>query len=128
MIKVLIVEDEELVARMYEKALKLDGIDVSVALGGEDGLEKARNEKPDIILLDVMMPEPDGLQVLTNMKEDPETAEIPVVMLTNLSGKHDAESAMEKGAADYWVKSNLKTLDLGKKIKRLLDEQKDKTQ
>ena len=126
--KVLIVEDEKLVAKMYEKALKLDDIDVSVALGGAKGLEKVKNEKPDIVLLDIMMPEPDGMEVLTKIKADPETTNIPVVMLTNLSGKHDSEMAMEKGATDYWVKSEIKTLELGKKIKAIINASTQKNQ
>ena len=85
--KVLIIEDEDLIARMYEKTLTFDGFEVEVAIGGKDGLEKAVNFKPDLILLDIMMPEPDGMEVLETLKRKPDTSGIPVVMLTNLSGK-----------------------------------------
>jgi len=101
MTKVLIVEDEDLVARMYDKALKFEGFDVTIALGGQDGLEKVKTIKPDLVLLDIMMPEPDGMEVLEKIKTDDEVKDIPVVMLTNLSGKHDAVLAAERGAADY---------------------------
>jgi len=126
MTKVLIVEDEDLVGRMYEKALKFDGFDVTVALGGEDGLAKLKEIKPDLILLDIMMPEPDGIEVLEKIKEDEKLKEIPVVMLTNLSGRHDAELALSKGATDFWVKSDTKVADLGKKINEVLNDKKPK--
>ena len=120
------MEDEDLVGRMYEKALKFDGFDVTVALGGEDGLAKLKEIKPDLILLDIMMPEPDGIEVLEKIKEDEKLKEIPVVMLTNLSGRHDAELALSKGATDFWVKSDTKVADLGKKINEVLNDKKPK--
>jgi|SRR3990172_3320225 len=117
---ILIVEDEDIIARMYEKALKFDGYEVSIALGGREGLEKIKSARPDLILLDIMMPEPDGMEVLERIKSDPETKDIPVVVLTNLSGKHDAELALSKGANAYWVKSETEIKDLGKKITQIL--------
>ncbi|OGM14323.1 hypothetical protein A3A76_00090 [Candidatus Woesebacteria bacterium RIFCSPLOWO2_01_FULL_39_23] len=120
MAKVLIVEDEDIIARMYQEALKFDGFDVTVALGGLDGLTKVKSEKPDVVLLDIMMPEPDGIEVLEKIKADPDIAGIPVVMLTNLSGKHDAELAKAKGALDYWVKCDVKVKGLGKKVQAIL--------
>src|SRR3972149_4319618 len=88
MAKVLIVEDEDIIARMYQEALKFDGFDVTVALGGLDGLTKVKSEKPDVVLLDIMMPEPDGIEVLEKIKADPDIAGIPVVMLTNLNARY----------------------------------------
>lgn len=127
MAKVLIVEDEVLVARMYEKTLKYDGFDVSIAIGGDEGLQKVKSEKPEIVLLDVMMPEPNGIQLLEKIKSDSETAGIPVIMLTNLSGKNDAELALGKGATDYWVKKDSEPKDLGKKIMEVLGKKKEKS-
>jgi len=120
MTKILIVEDEPLVARVYEKTLSFDGFDVAIAIGGEEGLEKVKTIKPDAVLLDIMMPEPDGMEVLEKIKADPETSSVPVIMLTNLSGKNDAELALEKGAEAYWVKKDSKPKDLGKMIKEIL--------
>ncbi|HLE48862.1 MAG TPA: response regulator [Patescibacteria group bacterium] len=124
MTKVLIVEDEPLVARMYQKSLSFSDIDSEVAIGGLEGLNKAKKILPDLILLDIMMPEPDGMEVLEKLKEDPDTKNIPVVILTNLSGKYDSELAKEKGAVDYWVKKDAEPKELGRKIEELLNSKK----
>ena len=120
MAKILIVEDEPLVARMYQKSLSFDSHEVVTALGGKEGLQKVKSEKPDIVLLDIMMPEPNGMEVLERIMTDPETKHIPVVMLTNLSGKHDAELAKSKGAVEFWVKKDAQPKELGKKIEEIL--------
>ncbi|OGM12195.1 hypothetical protein A2Z22_05200, partial [Candidatus Woesebacteria bacterium RBG_16_34_12] len=117
--KVLIIEDEPLVARMYEKALTFEKFEVICAVGGKDGIEEAKKNKPDIILMDIMMPEMNGIEALDIIKSDPVTSDIPVVMLTNLSGIHDMELAKEKGAEDYWVKKDIKPREMGEKIKKI---------
>jgi len=114
--KVLIVEDEPLVARMYQKSLEASGYTAILAMGGEDGLEKIENEKPDLVLLDIMMPEPNGIEVLKKLKSNESTKKIPVVMMSNLSGKHDAELALSKGALDYWVKKDSDVSKIGNMI------------
>src|SRR5690348_16475946 len=98
MIKILIVEDDPLLSRKYQKIFTFEGFEVEMANDGEDGLEKIRASKPIIVLLDVMMPKMNGLQVLEKLKLDPETKHIPVIMLTNLAGQQDAETALSKGA------------------------------
>ena len=120
--KVLIVEDEPLVARMYEKALKFDGFEVVTAMGGKSGIETAKAQKPDIILMDIMMPEMNGIEALEVIKKDPDNVNVPVVMLTNLSGIHDMELAGEKGAVAFWVKKDLKPKELGSKIREIIGE------
>lgn len=119
-IKVLVVEDDTLVARMYEKSFNTDEFEVISALSGKQGIEMSKSTRPDIILCDIMMPEPDGMEVLKVIKADPETRNIPVVMLTNLSGKHDAELAMQRGATDYWVKKENDPKMLEQKIKDVI--------
>ncbi len=99
--KVLITEDDPLMSRMYQKIFTFEGYEVIMAGNGEEGLEKAKLEKPTIILLDVMMPKMNGLQMLEKLKLDPDTKKIPVIMLTNLAGEKDAENAMSKGAVKY---------------------------
>lgn len=105
MSKVLIVEDDQLIQRMYQKIFTFEKYEVVVAVDGEEGLEKARTEKPTIILLDVMMPKLNGIQVLEKLKQDPETKHIPVIMLSNLAGENDVETALSKGAVKYIIKS-----------------------
>jgi CheY-like chemotaxis protein len=105
MLKILIVEDDPLMMRMYQKAFQFEGYDVAIASNGEEGLDQIRALKPTIVLLDVMMPKMNGLEVLEKVKADPETKAIPVIMLTNLAGERDAEEAIMKGAVKYIVKS-----------------------
>ena len=101
----LIVEDDPLMSRMYQKIFSFEKYEVATAANGEEGLDKVRELKPTVVLLDVMMPKMNGLQVLEKIKADPELKHIPVIMLTNLAGEKDAESALMKGAIKYIVKS-----------------------
>ena len=101
----LIVEDDPLMQRMYQKIFTFEKYQVETASDGVEGLEKVRALKPTVVLLDVMMPKMNGLQVLEKIKADPDLKHIPVVMLTNLAGEKDAESALMKGAVKYIVKS-----------------------
>jgi len=120
MSKVLLVEDDPLVSRMYSKSFRFEGVEVTLAKNGKEGLEVAKKIKPDLIYLDIMMPEMNGIEVLGRLKADKETKNIPVVMLTNLSGTHDVETAMTKGASGYMVKSEYKPKEIAKKAKEFL--------
>ncbi len=101
----LIVEDDPLMQRMYQKIFTFEKYEVATASNGQEGLDKARTLKPIVVLLDVMMPKMNGLEVLEKIKADPELKHIPVIMLTNLAGEKDAETALMKGAIKYIVKS-----------------------
>ncbi len=120
MIKVFIVEDDPLMARMYEKIFTFEKYDVEMANDGEEALAKVVAAKPTIILLDVMMPKMNGLQVLEKLKENPETKSIPVVMLTNLAGQQDAETALSKGAVKYIVKSEHEPKEIADMVKEII--------
>ena len=117
---ILITEDDPLMSRMYQKIFTFEGYEVVMAADGQEGLDKAREIKPTMILLDVMMPKLNGLQVLEKLKADPETKAIPVVMLTNLAGQQDAESALAKGAIKYIVKSEYEPKQVADMVKELL--------
>lgn len=120
MVKVLITEDDPLMSRMYQKIFTFEGYEVIMAKDGEEGLEKAKTEKPTIILLDVMMPKMNGLQMLEKLKLDPESKSIPVIMLTNLAGEKDAETALSKGAVKYIVKSEYEPKQVVNMVKEIL--------
>ena len=120
MAKILIIEDDPLMSRMYQKIFTFEKYAVSMAQNGEAGLEKMRSEKPTLVLLDVMMPKMNGLQVLEKAKADPELKKIPVVMLTNLAGQQDAEKALSMGAVKYIVKSENEPKDVVKMVKGIL--------
>lgn len=120
MIKVLIIEDDLLIQRMYQKIFAFEGYDVKIASNGQEGLEIIKSDKPTIVLLDVMMPVLNGMEVLTKLKEDPDTKSIPVIMLTNLAGEKDAETALSKGAVKYIVKSDFDPKQVVDMVKEIL--------
>ncbi len=103
-ISVLVVDDEEHIRNILEYNLRLEGFEVYLAENGRTALERARQKKPDVILLDWMMPEMDGLEVLSELKRDKTTEHIPVFMLTAKGMSSDVGQALLKGADDYIVK------------------------
>ena len=102
--KVLVVDDEPDVLLLCRVNLEFEGYEVVEASDGEEAMELVGEEQPDVVLLDVMMPKMDGWQVLTALKSDPETAEIPVVMLTAKVQDQDQIRGWSSGAADYITK------------------------
>ncbi len=120
MAKILIVEDDPLILRMYQKIFSFEGYEIEMASNGEEGLQKAKTVVPTIILLDIMMPKMNGLQVLDSLKADPTTKNIPVIVLTNLSGTQDAESALAKGAVKYIIKSENEPKQVADMVKEIL--------
>jgi len=120
MAKILIVEDDVLLSRMYQRIISSGGNAVEVAYDGEEGLEKAKTDRPHLILLDIMLPKMGGLEVLEKLKADPTTKQIPVIMLSNLSVEEKEEEAMAKGAVKYLRKANSDPLQIGKIINEIL--------
>jgi len=120
MAKVLIVEDNPLVSRMYQTVFEFEGFEVDMARDGEEGLAKLKKHLPKMVLLDIMMPKMTGIDVLKDIKANPRTKNIPVVVLTNLSAMKDAEKALSLGAVKYIVKSQTKPKDIVKQIKQIL--------
>ena len=120
MVKILIVEDDPLMSRMYQKIFTFEGYQVEMAANGQEGLDKARTAKPTLILLDIMMPKMNGLEALEKLKADPATKSIPVVVLTNLAGQQDAENALAKGAVKYIIKSEYEPKQVADMVKEIL--------
>jgi DNA-binding response OmpR family regulator len=120
-IKILLVEDDPMVVRMYERKFKMDGFQLSLGFNGEEGLEALKKERPDIILLDIMMPRMSGLDMLKIVKSDQQYKDLPVVMLSNLGDRaEDVAKCKELGAEDYWVKANVRLDDIRERIIRIL--------
>lgn len=117
----LLIEDDPLMLRLYRKIFELEGYEVELAVGGQEGLDKAKSDKPTLVLLDIMMPKMDGFEVLGKLKEDPETKDIPVVVLTNLAGTQDAKKAMEMGASKYIIKSEQDPKEITSMVKEVLE-------
>jgi len=118
--KVFIVEDDPLMLRMYQKIFTFEKYEVDTAVDGEEALAKIAVSKPTIIVLDVMMPKLNGLQVLERLKADPNTKNIPVIMLTNLAGQQDAETALSKGAVKYIIKSEHEPKEIADMVKEIV--------
>lgn len=115
--KILLVEDDEALAQVYTSRLQLEGFEVRHVANGEDALSSAVDFKPDLILLDAMMPKITGFDVLDILRNTPETANIRVVMLTALSQAKDKERAESLGVDDYLVKSQVVIGDVVERIK-----------
>jgi CheY-like chemotaxis protein len=120
MSKILIVEDDSLMLRMYERIFALENFTVDAAHNGEEGLQKVTAFKPDLILLDIMMPKMNGLQTLEALKGSPATQSIPVIVLTNLAGQEDTKEALAKGAAQYIIKSEHEPKQIVEMVEGLL--------
>ena len=116
-IKILLVEDDPFLLSMYSSKFELENFFIGCADDGEKGLEMAKTEKPDIILLDIMLPGIDGFEVLKRLKADSSTAGIPVIMLTNLNQKDEYERGMKLGAVDFLIKAHYLPSEVVKKIK-----------
>ncbi|MEK7202805.1 MAG: response regulator [Patescibacteria group bacterium] len=117
---ILIVEDDLMISSIYKSKFEMDGFIVVVANNGAEGIELAKKEKPDIIMLDIILPQVDGFSVLEKIKKDKQTKLIPVIMLTNLSTEEDAAKGKELGAIDYLIKASLTPKQISEKIKQYL--------
>lgn len=104
--KVLLVEDDPLMAELYHNILTFENHQVELAADGQEALDKIKTSAPDLILLDIMMPRMDGMQVLDHLKNSSSTKDIPVIILTNLMDQEKAEECLRKGALRYIVKSD----------------------
>lgn len=118
--KILFVEDEPSLQKAIKEVLTQEKFEVLIASDGEEGLKLVKEKKPDLILLDLILPKKDGFEVLKELKEDDSTKDIPVIVLTNLEGTGDVEKALELGATTYLVKANYKLDDVVVKIKDFL--------
>jgi two-component system, OmpR family, alkaline phosphatase synthesis response regulator PhoP len=114
--RILLAEDDRFLRRAAEARLRQQGFEVLTATDGEEALRVARAEHPDLVLLDVVMPQLQGFDVLKALKRDTITSRIPVIVLSNLGQEHDVEQAIALGAEAYLVKAHLSLQDLVQKI------------
>ena len=118
--KLLLVEDDVALSNVYRSRLELEGFDIREVHNGEEALSEAVAYKPDLILLDAMMPKISGFDVLDILRNTPETTNIRVIMLTALSQPKDRERAESLGVDDYLVKSQVVIGDVVERIKHHL--------
>lgn len=119
-IKVLLIEDDSFLVEVYSTKFDLEGFESYLAENGEKGLEMAKKEKPDIILLDILLPGLDGFEVLRKLKKDNKSKDIPVILLTNLSQKDDIKEGLALGADDYLIKAHFMPSEVISKIREIL--------
>lgn len=119
---ILFIEDESALQKTVGEILKQEGYEVISALNGEVGLKLAQRKTPDLILLDLVLPKLHGFKVLKKLKENSETKNIPVIVLTNLEGIEDIDKAIELGAQSYLVKAQYELKELVEKVKKILNE------
>lgn len=122
--KVVIVEDDDHISKVYEIKFAKEGIKAIVARDGEEGVAVILAEKPDMIILDLMVPKKDGFAVLEEIKKSPDIVNTPVIVLSNLGQKVDQERALALGANEYLVKVNQPIQEIIDKVKNYLGIQK----
>jgi DNA-binding response OmpR family regulator len=120
--KILLVEDDNSLATVYVDRLEAEGFEVKRVENGEDALAAAESYQPDLLLLDVMMPEINGFDVLDILRNTPKTANLKVIMLTALSQDSDKERATALGVDDYLVKSQVVIADVIERIRNIIDK------
>ena len=118
--KILLIEDEELIIRLLGRKLASIGYDVSLAMDGEDGLKKMKENKPDLILLDIIMPRKGGFDVMEEMKRDPRLTGIPVIIISNSGQPLELDKAKRLGAVDWLVKTEFDPKEVVEKIKKYI--------
>lgn len=118
--KILVVEDESFLLDLYQIKLEQAGFEVVKAGNGNEGVSLARLEQPGLILLDILMPEIDGYEMLAKIKSDPKTKKIPVIIFSNLSQKEEIEKGLKLGASDYIIKTSITPSQLEQKVKEFL--------
>jgi DNA-binding response OmpR family regulator len=117
---VLVVDDDPVILKLLEVNFEMEGFTVLTAKDGEEGIQVAQSEKPDLIVSDIMMPKKSGLELVTELKSDPGTSDIPIILLSAKAQNADVRSGMDAGADDYVTKP-FEPLDLVDRVNRLLE-------
>jgi len=120
--KILIIEDEQIMADLLQRKLSEEGYEVSLARDGEEGLAKMREVKPDLILLDIIMPKIGGIEVLEEMQKEPDLKKIPVIVISNSGQPVELDKAQRMGAEDWLVKTEFDPAEVIEKVKKNLLE------
>ncbi len=119
---ILIIEDDKFLRELIVQKLLKESYNISEAVDGEEGIKKVKEEKPNLVLLDLILPGIDGFEVLSKMKEDSGLVSIPVIILSNLGQKEDVEKGLKLGAVDYLIKAHFTPGEIIDKIKSVLKE------
>lgn len=118
--KILLIEDEKMLQEMYKEKFEQEGFEMILSIDAENGLKLAREKKPDLIILDILLPEGDGIFFLREQKKDPEIADIPIVALSNYDHPETRKKALELGAKEYIIKTDYTPQEIVEKMKKYL--------
>ena len=122
--KILIVEDEKILAEMYKDKFTEAGFEVFLALEAKEGLKLAKKERPDLIVLDILLPRENGITFLTWLRKDSETASIPVVAFSNYDDPATKREAAKLGVKEYLIKTSYTPSEIVAKVKQLLADER----
>jgi CheY-like chemotaxis protein len=118
--KILIIEDEEIIRELLQKKLSQEGYEITITRNGEEGLKAMREAKPDLILLDIVMPKMGGFEVMEEMQKDPSLKNIPVIVVSNSGQPVELDKAQELGAKDWLIKTEFDPREVLEKVKKQL--------
>jgi len=117
---ILVVEDDKFLRELISRKLTGEDFDVLEAVDGEEGIKKIKEGKPDLVLLDLILPGIDGFEFLAKAREDPETSSIPIIILSNLGQREEVDKGLKLGAVDYLIKAHFTPGEIIEKIKNVL--------
>jgi len=117
---ILVIEDDKFLRELISRKLTGEGFDVLEAVDGEEGIKKIKEGKPDLVLLDLILPSIDGFEVLTRVRDDPAVSSIPIIILSNLGQREEVEKGLKLGAIDYLIKAHFTPGEIIEKIKNVL--------
>ena len=119
--KILLIEDDPFLSEMYVAKLSQSGFKTEIAADGKKGMEKIKTSRPDLILLDIVLPKIDGFEILKKIKKDSKLKKIPVILLTNLGQKNEVEKGLTLGADEYIIKAHFTPTAVVAKVKEILN-------
>ncbi len=120
--KILLIEDDPFLGEMYAAKFSQSGFKIEIAIDGKKGMERIKTSRPDLVLLDIVLPKIDGFEILKKIKKDPRTKKIPVVLLTNLGQKNEVEKGLALGADEYIIKAHFTPTAVVAKVKEILEK------
>lgn len=120
--RILIVEDDQFLRELIVQKLTKENFDIVEAQDGEEGIKMIQTENPDIVLLDLILPGIDGFEVLSRAKNDPKTAHVPIIILSNLGQEEDVQRGLQLGAVDYMVKAHFTPGEIVERVRSILDK------
>ena len=118
--KILIIDEDRFLRKIYKNKFTRAGFEFREAISGDEGLNKVYSEKPDLILLDLMLPKKSGFDILTELKKDKSTRKIPVIILSNLAQEEDIKRVLSLGARDYLVKTEVSLSEVINRVRECL--------